>query len=473
MIPIVRPFPKPSDVMEYSKLFNAIRPFYAASTARAIIRQVKNLQPETKNEQILAMRWVLKTFLEEMREQKWYAFIFVVCKQHISRLFQRKDIYPRHEGRQRLLTDEQETNVAQWITQKAEVHEQPTIRDILEYVEMTFQIPVTKGWFQKFLLLRNGEFIKTKSSPQEESRLLITQEECEEYLKILQNHVQNTCSELLFNIDEVGTNPWADRYSKSVIIPAAMEGTRVQHGVNRGEKTTSCLACISAGGDAIMPLMVVHRATLDDEVTKDGLRIDEDVMIRNTASAYVTTEIFKEWIEKSLITYVEAVREKLGLQNEYAVLLADNCSVHTSEDVKDILAKHKIKFVTIPPHTSHLFQALDLVTFASYKQNIKTTYTHYPKGSQADTIHKVFRAIEKSTISDLNRSAFRRAGFSIIREPHLSRIQVEVDYLRSVISEARIYTSQELLQAGKRVINHQFGFINEEHYNRYSNAPDH
>lgn len=156
---------------------------------------------------------------------------------------------------------------------KAGAHEQPTVPEILEYVEMTFIIPVSKGWFQKFLPRRAGEFIHVKSSSQEEARLLVTQDECNEYIKVLQNHVEQTCAELLFNIDEFGANPWADRSNKSVIVPSGMENTRGQQGVIRGQKTSS-LACISASGDAIMPLMVKHRATLDDDVTKDGLRLD-------------------------------------------------------------------------------------------------------------------------------------------------------------------------------------------------------
>lgn len=157
---------------------------------------------------------------------------------------------------------------------KAGAHEQPTVPEILEYVEMTFIIPVSKGWFQKFLTRRAGEFIHVKSSSQEEARLLVTQEECNEYITVLQNHVERTCAELLLNFDEFGANSWADRSNKSVIVPSGMENTRVPQGAIRGQKTTSSLACISASGDAIMPLMVIHRATLDDDVTKDGLRLD-------------------------------------------------------------------------------------------------------------------------------------------------------------------------------------------------------
>lgn len=49
---------------------------------------------------------------------------------------------------------------------------------------------------------------------------------------------------------------------------------------------TNCFACMSTGGDAFILPMVCHRATLDEDVTRDGFRPNKDLMIQKTTSAY-------------------------------------------------------------------------------------------------------------------------------------------------------------------------------------------
>lgn len=160
-------------------------------------------------------------------------------------------------------------------------------------------------------------------------------------------------------------------------------------------------------------------------------------MIRKTTSAYVTNEILVEWIEKALISYIAAVREKLDMPNESAVVLADNCNVHTLNNVKDLLAEYKIKLVILPPHTSHIFQAPHLVTFPCFKETVRTIHTSYPNGPKPDIIHKIYRALEKSTIGGTNRSVFRRAGFQIDVGANPRKIRIDVELLYKTIEDAR------------------------------------
>jgi hypothetical protein len=52
------------------------------------------------------------------------------------------------------------------------------------------------------------------------------------------------CSELVFNLDEVGISDWEDRKTKKVIALAAMFGHTIQHGVSRNVKHISVIACL-------------------------------------------------------------------------------------------------------------------------------------------------------------------------------------------------------------------------------------
>jgi hypothetical protein len=91
-------------------------------------------------------------------------------------------------------------------------------------------------------------------------------------------------------------------------------------------------------------------------------------MIRSNDTSYVTRLIFTEYVTSVIPPYFAATRESLHFQDFTGVLLCDNCSSHIDEGIKQLLADNNIRLITCPPHTSHLFQPLDLVTFAAFKR---------------------------------------------------------------------------------------------------------
>ena len=56
---------------------------------------------------------------------------------------------------------------------------------------------------------------------------------------------------------------------------------------------------------------------------EDGLRQDEDVSIRQRNPPYMSSDLFKEFIECTFIPYVKEVRKKLKKMKEPAVLMMD------------------------------------------------------------------------------------------------------------------------------------------------------
>jgi hypothetical protein len=64
-----------------------------------------------------------------------------------------------------------------------------------------------------------------------------------------------------------------------------------------------------------------------------------------------------------VIPKIEDFQEASRIVNESAVLLMDNCSGHISSAVIELLSQRRVKAVSFPPHTSGLFQILDLVFF--------------------------------------------------------------------------------------------------------------
>jgi hypothetical protein len=78
-----------------------------------------------------------------------------------------------------------------------------------------------------------------------------------------------------------------------------------------------------------------------------------------------------------------------------------------------MLAREDIRLITFPPHTSYLFQPLDLVTFAAFKREKREIHVTHSEGSQAWQIAKLMKVIERATDSSNNRAAFKLAGLRI------------------------------------------------------------
>jgi hypothetical protein len=164
------------------------------------------------------------------------------------------------------------------------------------------------------------------------------------------------------------------------------------------------------GGDGLMPPPVIHRKTADDAVWEDGRRDGQDFLIRSNDTSYAPRPIFNEYVRDVVLKYFNTTRETMHLENFAGVLLCENCSSHVDEEVMAMLARGNIRLITFPPHTSRLFQPLDLVTFAAFKREKREIHATHPEGSQVWQIDKLMKALEHATDSSNNRAAFKGAG---------------------------------------------------------------
>ena len=202
------------------------------------------------------------------------------------------------------------------------------------------------GWLWHFVRRHADRLDHLKAYPQEDARLNVTKEIARRHIVNLERHLQNVPTELILNLDEVGSQDWADRKPRSVIVPHQARRVRIEYSVPRSEKRISCIAAISMAGDTLMPLLVIHRKTIDQAVWEEGWKDGQDFLIRSNDTSYVTRDIFKEYLTIVFLRYVETVRESLNLHDFPAVLLCDNCSAHIDEEIMLLLASHNMKLLT-------------------------------------------------------------------------------------------------------------------------------
>jgi hypothetical protein len=156
-------------------------------------------------------------------------------------------------------------------------------------------------------------------------------------------------------------------------------------------------------------LFLYHRTAQHGQCLsiRDGI----DLQIEISPSPDVNAEIFERHIDTVLIPAVEANRQIPGCDKKPAILFCDNCSAHMSNSMLEKLARNGVLVLTCPPHTSHMFQVLDVLLFGFVKRSKKYQIRDDTLPMHVDHTLRPFRVHEAAMRSTTIRAAWRQAGF--------------------------------------------------------------
>jgi hypothetical protein len=341
-----------------------------------------------------------------------------------------------------------------------------TQRDVLNFSEESFAKCLIYGWMNSFLSRHASRICRTIISPQEQTRLEIPRDFLDRYLALIKEWVPLVPAELIFNIDECGFSDWEERKKKAVLIPQRATNTSLHYPVDRKIRHQTLICCITAAGDAYCPLLVSADPHMT-EVFRTGVRDGIDLKIEIASSPYVTQAIFEKYIDEVLVPAVVANCDLDGCTDKPSILFCDNCSAHCSEDILKKLARHGILVITYPPHTSHLFQVLDVLLFGVLKRAKKYQRRDDTLRKDVDHVLRLFRAYEQATPSTTIRASWQRTGFEYEKRNGAT-------YL--IVDEARIRQSpgfQEIwlfdyhpARLSSRRQSQKWGWINEHLFHR-------
>jgi hypothetical protein len=87
-----------------------------------------------------------------------------------------------------------------------------------------------------FVLEHSGDAIETTNAPQEEQHWWVARAFLAIIIQNLHDYVERCVAKLVFNLHEIGILDWGDRKMKKVIVPAAMLGQPIHHGISRNVK---------------------------------------------------------------------------------------------------------------------------------------------------------------------------------------------------------------------------------------------
>jgi hypothetical protein len=123
--------------------------------------------------------------------------------------------------------------------------------------------------------------------------------------------------------------------------------------------------------------------------------------LETTRQTLGQAHLFENSVRTVFLPHLAITRIMQNVRNEKAVLSMDNCSPHLTPVVIDLLSEVRVKIVTFAPHTTQLFQALDLSLFGVLKRREQYQLPFGDDAGSARFIKKIYRDF-RSTMTNIN-----------------------------------------------------------------------
>ena len=143
-------------------------------------------------------------------------------------------------------------------------------------------------------------------------------------------------------------------------------------------ETLTVLMFVNAAGQSIPPL-IIHRGQHVQDIWR--LKAPGNMKLAATERGYITKSKFHEYS----LHFVKFLKAH-GLADKTNLLIIDG---HKSHLYNLPFRVNNIEIITIPPHTSHILQALDSVPFVQFKKSWESNRRKYNMDHSGRVLNKV------------------------------------------------------------------------------------
>ena len=215
---------------------------------------------------------------------------------------------------------------------------------------------VTNGWWQAFLKRHPQLTLRTPAGLSYSRVQAADQDSLNAYFDILEetleenNLVSQPCR--IFNVDETGLSlnppPLKTIHEKGQKNPSQCSSG------NRSQITV--VGCVSAGGQILPPMVIWNRKRVPAQLAQMEC---PGTIYGLSTKGWIDQKLFDLWFRKHFLRYAPT--------NRPILLLLDGHSSHYCPDTIKLAAEEGVMVFTIPPHSSHITQPLDKVTYGPLK----------------------------------------------------------------------------------------------------------
>lgn len=162
--------------------------------------------------------------------------------------------------------------------------------------------------------------------------------------------------ENIYNVDESGITT-VQKPSK-VLSPKGIKQLGCKTSNERGKNVT-VICCMSASGKYVAPMFIFPRRRLASNLEKNG---PVGAIYSCSPTGWSNDALFLDWLQH----FKKKVKPT---QDEPVLLILDNHTSHISLQIYNFCKSNGIALLTLPPHTSHRLQPLDVTFFGPLKKN--------------------------------------------------------------------------------------------------------
>jgi hypothetical protein len=323
----------------------------------------------------------------------------------------------RKRGPPAVLSPSEEQQIVNYIIRMCEMGQglSPTalkmkVYDICKSRPTPFRNGIPGGGWMRWWKRRHPELTLRVSQALETAR---AKGLCAENIKSFYDNLESLCTlhsytpDRIWNCDESGAQ--AGRSGGGVVI--ARRGARHVHSIVPDQREwLSVLVCINAGGSAI-PSFYVFRGTRFRQNYIE--RCEPGATMAMQPRAWMTTYLFSAWLSH----FIESVQRQGGISQERRhLLILDGHNSHCTLDVVQEARAAGLDILTLPAHTSHALQPLDVSVFKPFKQHFRAYRDFWTSRNMSEPATKstlsqwVSLGLRKALTSENIRSGFRGTG---------------------------------------------------------------
>ena len=256
-------------------------------------------------------------------------------------------------------------------------------------------------------------------------RVEVNGEVIEEYFDSLEESLQDVEPQNIYNYDE--TNLTDDPGAKKVITRRGRK--RIERKIDHSKSSTSLMFCGNALGE-FLPCMVVYKAENLYQGWTEGA--PPGTCFDTTKSGWFDGRTFGIWFKNVFVPHLKG-------PGPFA-LIGDNLGSHFSKEVLELCGKKNIRFITLPPNSTHLTQPLDLAVFRPaktswrdiierWRRETKRTQARIPKEHFPTLLCKLVNSLKKENLV----AGFKGCGiYPLNRQEVLKRIVVTDENMKEV-----------------------------------------
>ena len=185
------------------------------------------------------------------------------------------------------------------------------------------------------------------------------------YFSNLKKELEGIPPENQWNYDE--TNLMDDPGSKKVIT---QRGAKYPEQIQNASKAcTSIMVCGNAVGE-LAPIYVNYKSEkLWSTWTENG---PMGARYNRTKSGWFDHRVFEDWFTSLMLPILKK-------QDGTKAIIGDNLSSHLSLEVLRLCEENDVKFIALPPNSTHLLQPLDVAFFRPLKSHWRDVLMNWKK----------------------------------------------------------------------------------------------